>query len=232
MKFQFTKDIRIHSLLISTVGIGFLATGLVPVVSSDGLARTALSLACLLAGASILVFDFIRYREITDPRAAISSRLRNRKVLAAFLSSAVLVFAGLISSFTTLSQFYGQRLKHDRLLDTGRIAQARVLSRCGWRTHGCLTIDVSDDPKGRPEAKRIQKSIPIDLGYYRDLREGDQVSVVYPVGDLSAAVFTGFHFDRWKPRVPRSWGLILFCLLAAAWYPLKSRINRRLSARV
>jgi hypothetical protein len=210
-----TKLFRVMPYLMPAFGIAFFAVGLIPVVASDGLARSALSLSCLVAGVAFLLVDFFGYpdrRKLRDylPKEKVSLRALGFAIGGTFVFILMVGF-----SFSTLTRYYGQRLRHDRLLETGEVAHAKVLKRCGWQTHGCLTIDFGND------SKRIQKSIPVDLKHYRLLSEGDDVTVVYPAGQTSAAVFTEFNFDRWKPQVPRSWGLLLFTMLAFGWLPLK-----------
>jgi hypothetical protein len=216
-----TRFSRLLPLFTPLLGLGFLAVGLIPVVSSDGLARSALSLSCLVAGVAFLLVDFFRHPERHRVRDYLPRKDLSLRALG-FVVGGLFVFVIMVGfSFSTLTQYYGQRLQHDRLLETGQVAHAKVLKRCGWRNHGCLTIDFAS------ESQRFQKSIPVDLKHYRLLTEGDDVTVVYPKGQTSAAIFTEFNFDRWKPQVPRSWGLVLFTLLAIAWLPLKRLLLMR-----
>lgn len=216
---------RLLPHFIPTAGLAFAAVGLVPVVSSDSLARSALSLSCLAAGFALLFFDSLKYPARSRWRDYLPQERLSLRALGFGVGAAAVLLVSIGLSLTTLTSYYGQRLRHDRLLETGKIAHAKVLQRCGWKTHGCLTIDF-DGVLGGVE-KRVQKSIPVDLKHYRLLAEGDDVTVVYPTGQISAAVFTEFNFDRWKPQVPRAWSLLLFLILAGGWLPLKRTLLAR-----
>ena len=216
---------RYLPFFIPGAGLTFVAIGLIPVVSSDSLARSALSFSCLAAGLAFLLVDYLKFPLRNRLRDYLPRERLSLQALGFGIGAALLFLLSLGFSFSTLTSYYGQRLRHDHLLETGQIAHAKILQRCGWKTHGCLTIDFEKTGDGKE--KRIQKSIPVDLKHYRLLAEGDDVTVVYPSDQISAAVFTEFNFDRWKPQVPRAWGFILFLLLAAGWLPLKRALLAR-----
>ncbi len=216
-----TEFIRIYELLPAIFGIAFTSYGLAPLLTPGTQPRTALTMICLIVGVIALAIDCKRFShhtglQVLTPGYWTERRISGRRKLGIGVIALSAGFA-LASAISTLISFYGDRIEHAALLKSGQIAQAQILARCGSNAFGCVTIDFTNP-------NRIQKSIPIDRTHYDLLEAGDMITIVYPIGRASEAVFTEFNFDRWRPEVPLAWTWIALVALSLGWFPLKGRL--------